>query len=173
MKRLLYMTKLEEQFIDAYDKYSAAILRHIFFRVSDEILAQDITQDTFFKAWRSITGGEKQIENFKSFLYRIANNLIIDHYRRKPRVPFALDDVKDSDLAEDAPQEKEVEHKMKLSIVEKHLENLDDDCKQIILYRYVDDFSVKEISAITGKTPNNISVIIHRGLKTLKNQIHV
>jgi len=165
--------KAEEQFIEAYDKHSAAILRHVFFRVSDEVIAQDITQDAFFKAWRSIANGEKQIENFKSFLYRIANNLIIDHYRRKPRTPFPIEDIKDLDVAEDAPQEKEVDHKIQLSIIEKHLNNLEDDCKQIILYRYVDDFSVKEISAITGKTPNNISVIIHRGLKIIKDQIHV
>lgn len=167
------MTKIEKQFVEAYDQHSAAILRHIFFRVSDEQLAQDITQDTFFKAWRSVASGEKEIENFKSFLYKIANNLIIDHYRRKPRIPTSLEDVKDSDLATEAPQEKELDKKIGFSVIEKHLNKLGDEYKQILLYRYVDDLSVKEISAITGKTPNNVSVMIHRGLKILKDNVNV
>lgn len=167
------MPKTEEQFIAAYDRFAPAILRHIFYRVSDQALAEDLTQETFFKAWRNISSGEKNVENYKAFFYRIANNLIIDHYRQKDKKPSSIEDVNEIEISYDPTQEKEMEHKINIEIVEEKLKELGEEYRDILIMRYVDDLSVKEISSITGKTPNSVSVIIHRGVKMLKNKIYV
>ena len=62
--------KIEDKFLTAYDKYSEGLLRHIFFRVSDEPVAEDLTQETFMRAWKYIASGEEEIANFKAFFYR-------------------------------------------------------------------------------------------------------
>ena len=93
------MMRIEENFLKTYDKYASSIFRHIFFRVSDKNLAEDLTQETFFKAWRHVVGNKKrEIENFKAFFYKIANNLIIDYYRRKSRMPANIDDIPEKEL---------------------------------------------------------------------------
>lgn len=167
------MMKAEKQFLAAYDQFAAAILRHIFFRVNDRFLAQDLTQETFFKAWRSLARKEEGVKNFKSFLYKIANNLIIDHYRSKPRSPDSLDEVDEIKIIIGPTQEIETEKLINNQIIHKHLDDMGEEYKQILLLRYVDDLSIKEICAITGKTPNHISVSIHRGIKMLKEKINV
>jgi len=69
--------KKEKQFIDAYDKYSEAIFRHCYYRVFDRERAKDFVQETFCKTWKYIVDGN-DIENIRAFLYKTANNLIID-----------------------------------------------------------------------------------------------
>jgi RNA polymerase sigma-70 factor (ECF subfamily) len=71
-----------QQFLAAYDNYADAIYRHCFYRVFSKPLAEELTQDTFMKTWKYLEGG-KQVENLRAFLYRVANNLIIDHSRKK------------------------------------------------------------------------------------------
>lgn len=164
--------KAEEQFTQAYDTYSEAILRHIYFRVSDRNVAEDLTQETFFKAWRHIASSKGvEIKSFKAFFYKIANNLIIDHYRQKPRATISLENIPEKEMAYEAEQEKEAERAIEKGVIERHLSELKDEYRQILLYRYVDDLSIKEIGDITGKSPNNIGVMIHRAIKLLKEKM--
>ena len=164
------MNKVEKKFLSAYDSYSVAILRHIYFRVSNMDTAEDFTQETFLKAWQYIAGG-KEIKNIKAFLYTIANNLIIDHYRQKPRFAVSLDEAGQKDLSYEPRQEKEIEQKISAIAVKKYLSQLEQEQREIIYWRYVDEMSIEEISEITGKTPNNVRVSIHRAMKILKEKI--
>jgi len=76
--------KREKEFLDAYEKYADAIYRHCYFRVYNKELAEDLTQETFIKTWKYIVEG-KEVKNIKSFLYRVAVNLIIDNSRKKKK----------------------------------------------------------------------------------------
>lgn len=169
------MKGIEEQFSKAYDQYAAGILRHIYFRVSDWNVAQDLTQETFFKAWRNIApqGSDVKIKSFKAFFYKIASNLIIDYYRSKSRNVLSLDEMEEvyqKEMACEPTQEKEAERVFQRREIEKHLSLLKDEYRQMLIYRHIDDLSIKEIANITGKTPNNVRVIIHRALQALKKK---
>ena len=81
---------IEQKFLKAYDEYSDAIFRHCYFRVSDREKAKDLTQDTFTKTWEYVLkNGE--VTDLRAFLYKVANNLIIDTYRKKKE--DSLDDM--------------------------------------------------------------------------------
>ena len=164
--------KHEEEFTKAYDTYAVPILRHISFRVSNKDVAQDLTQETFFRAWRFISSkeGAVKIKSFKAFLYRIANNLVIDYYRKKKET-VSLEDIQQKELIVQALQEEEAEARIEKAVMEKHLAELKDEYRQILLYRYVDDLSVSEISEMMGKTKDNVSVTTHRALKALRKQM--
>jgi RNA polymerase sigma factor (sigma-70 family) len=81
-----------------YDECFRGVYRYIFARVQDTATAEDLTADAFFKAWRKwpprkVNGGAP-----KAWLFRIARNLVVDHYRanaRRPAVP--LDEVEEPD----------------------------------------------------------------------------
>ena len=67
---------LQEGFLNAYDAYADAIYRHCFFRVFSKERAEELAQETFMKTWEYVARGNV-IENYKAFLYRVTNNLII------------------------------------------------------------------------------------------------
>jgi RNA polymerase sigma-70 factor (ECF subfamily) len=164
------MNTLEQEFMDNYDENASHILKHIYYRVSDWELARDLTQETFFKTWNHIASRGKKIDNLKTFTYRIAHNLIVDHYRRKPRIPLSLEAVDTDKIYSEPVQEKEIDRAIDEKLLKKKLSSMEEPYRQIIIHRYLNDLSIKEISIITGKSENNISVMIHRAIKILKNK---
>ncbi len=161
---------LEGEFLAAYDNCAGRIFRHIWFRVSHKTVAQDLTSETFFRAWQFLRQGN-QIKNFKSFFYRVAQNLIIDYYRQKGKECLSLETVIDFRLpGDEAPPADRIDQAMALKQVLKHLAELPEGYQQILTYRYLDDLSISNIKEITGKSAVNIYVIIHRGLKMLKEK---
>lgn len=159
-------TAIMEQFMKAYDELSDAIFRHCWFKIGDKEKAKDIMQDTFTKTWQYINQGS-QVSNLKPFLYKVANNLIIDEYRKKKELSLdglmaegfepGFDEIKNTETAIDA--------KLVLSTINQ----LEEKYREAVLMRYVDGLSPKEIAEITGDSENNISVRIHRGLQQLKD----
>lgn len=72
----------EKLLIEAYDAYADAIFRHCYFRVFSRERAKELMQETFLRAWDQMVKGE-EIRHMRGFLYRVANNLIIDESRKK------------------------------------------------------------------------------------------
>ena len=158
-----------EQFTKAYDDLSDAIFRHCWFRIGDRERAKDLMQDTFIKSWQYITEG-MEVNNLKAFLYRVANNLIIDEYRKKKELSLynLMAEGFEPGFDERNRNEAGIDAKLALSVINK----LDDKYREAVLMRYVDELSPKEIASITGESENNVSVKIHRGLKQLKELLN-
>ena len=103
----------------------------------------------------------------RALLYRIANNLVIDEYRKKKVV--SLDQMRDEegfdigfDSMHDIESRDEYEHAQAL------LERLPDKYREALVMRHIDGLSVKEISHLTHESENVISVRIHRAIEKLK-----
>lgn len=75
-------SKVEISFLKAYDDYSQAIFRYCYFRVFDREQARDLVQETFMKTWEYLASG-KEVQNLRAFLYKVANNMVIDLSRKK------------------------------------------------------------------------------------------
>ena len=162
-------TDVMEQFAKAYDELSDAIFRHCWFRIGDREKAKDLMQETFTRSWQYITQGTT-VNNLKSFLYRVANNLIIDEYRKKKELSLdgLMADGFEPGFNEIKTTEQAIDAKLALAVIDQ----LDEKYREAILMRYVDELSPKEIAEITGENENNISVRLHRGLKQLKEIIN-
>jgi RNA polymerase sigma-70 factor (ECF subfamily) len=151
----------------AYDEYADAVFRYCYFKTSDREKALDLAQETFIKVWEYMASG-KPVEHMKAFIYRIASNAIIDSHRKKKssslekKMEGGFDVKNENDLRE----EKEIASAG--AEVMEILENLEEKYREILMLRYVDDLSIKEISKIVGESENNVSVRIHRGLEKLK-----
>lgn len=160
---------LEKSFLAAYDQYAPNILRHICFRISDKESAKDLTSETFMRTWQYLKEG-KEIKNFKSFLYRICNNLIVDYYRDKDRRNIPLEGIKEPQALEESNLVK-IERRFDFETVKKHFDSLPQDYQDILIYRFVDDLSIREIKEASGKSIINIYTICHRALKILKQKL--
>lgn len=158
----------EEVFGKCYDFYAPKIYRHAFYRLGSKEAAEDITSEVFVRVWEFLTKPTNKIQNLKAFLYRIANNLIIDQYRAKGRQPILIDEVIERSLGDEGREVEKLDSKFEFEAVLLSLEKLNQATHEILLWRYVDGLSIKEIAEITGKTKNAVYVAIHRGLKELK-----
>lgn len=158
--------EIQEIFMKSYEDHSDAILRFCHFQTSNREVAVDLVQDTFMKTWGYLSEG-KDIDNIKAFLYKVAKNLIID-YRRKKKT-YSLDAITETGVEFAGDDEREVgELEYDKKFVIERLEELDEESREMLTMRYVNELSIKEISEATGMTPNNVSVKIHRSIDKLK-----
>ena len=85
--KILYLRlrqKDKDAFIKAYDNYIDDIYRFIYFKVGNKEDAEDITSQVFLKSWDYVQNNNLiDYKTIKSFFYRVARNIIIDHYRSK------------------------------------------------------------------------------------------
>lgn len=158
------------KFLEFYDVLGPKIYRHALFRTSSKQSAEDITSEAFLRTWQYLIETKKPIKNFRAFIYRITNNLIVDHYRRQPKEPIFLeyDEFKTMPGPETRPG---IIHEEDMKKIFRALNKLSSEQKNILIWRYIDGLGIKEITKITGKSCTNIYVIIHRALKNLKNHI--
>jgi len=162
-------TSIEDKFLAAYDDYADAIFRHCALRLYDRELGRDLMQETFLRAWQTLAKGT-DVTQIRAFLYKIANNLIIDTVRRrKLRTVDSLEDMREEqgfDLPDREPDPaRYTEGKFVLGSIDK----LEEPYRTAIIMRYVDDLPPKDIADLLGVTPNVVSVRIHRGLDQLSS----
>jgi RNA polymerase sigma-70 factor (ECF subfamily) len=166
----------EQAFLGAFEEYSDALFRHVYFRVSNRERAADLVQDTFLKAWDYVQKG-KAIDHWKSFLYHIMNNLIIDEYRKKKEV--SLDAMLDEEttytpamLAVDSRTEREerFDDETLRTKIRELIAELPEREREALTLRYIDGLSPKEIAPMLGISENAASVRVHRALGELKKR---
>lgn len=155
---------LEMKLLAAYDAHADAIFRYCYFKTSERELAQDMTQDVFLKAW-SYMQQKRSVENVRAFLYRIADNLVIDWYRK--RKSQSLDALMDEGF-EPKDTGNTIEQQTEISIVLAKLQSMEEHDRKLITLRFVEGLSPKEIGAIVGESENAVSVRLHRTLKKLR-----
>lgn len=152
----------EQEFISHYDTLSDTLFRHCFFRVSNREVALDMVQEGFTKTWQHIIHGGK-IDNMKAFLYKVMNNLVIDYYRK--RKSASLDVLLEDGFDPPSPGHENIILNAEYSEVIKVLENIPESDRDVIVFRYIDGLSVKEIAKAQNESENAVSVRLHRALE--------
>lgn len=157
-----------DQFLQAYDQYADAIFRHCYYRVYDREKARELSQECFMKTWEYLSQG-KQVDNLRAFLYRVANNLIIDHSRKKKESSLDAMMEEGFEPAETGPDMTTITAEANQMIA--LLDKLDEKYRDVVRMRYLDDLSPKEIALALGESENVVSVRIHRGIKQLREYL--
>jgi RNA polymerase sigma-70 factor (ECF subfamily) len=155
----------EQDLVAAYDAYADAIFRHCYFKVSDRELAQDMMQDVFLKAWAYMQN-ETDITNIRALLYRMADNLVIDWYRKKKA--SSLDAMVEEGFEPRDTNGTRVEERAEVEHALAKLHTLDPEDQKLITWRCVEDYTPAEIAAMLGENENTVSVRLHRALKQLR-----
>lgn len=165
----------EERFLRAFDEYGDALFRHASLRVSDRERAIDIVHDTYAKVWSYVRSGH-DVEQFRPFLYKVLNNLIIDEYRKVKEASLdalfekeGIDEGTFTELSESTAEAlaATIDGKKAFEV----LEELPDVYREVIILRFVDELGPKEISELIEENENVVSVRLFRGLKLLRSKI--
>src|SRR5689334_6788969 len=133
---MLMTQEIQQQFLSAYDSYSAAIYRHCFFRVYSKTRAEELVQETYARVWQYLMQG-KTVDNIRAFLYRVANNLVIDESRKKKEESLEVLMDKSPGFEPSYAGHKTMEKKMLYNEVLEGMDYLPQDYKDILMLRYV------------------------------------
>ena len=157
----------QKAFATFYDIYQKRIYRFIYFKVSNEEKAKDLTNDVFIKIYDYIKQGNI-INNFRAFLYRTARNLVIDFYRTK-RDAISLD--KTLEIIDRRDINEQVDNKIAVDNIKKQLSFLKPEYQEVVRLRLFEGLSFKEIAKITGQKEATLRMQSHRGIKQLKENL--
>jgi len=157
-----------------YDTYVARIYRFILLKVSNRHDAEDLTSQVFSSAWESMGRFEVRGFPFSSWLYRIAQNAVIDHYRTT-RHHEDLESVPDEAIADQSSStarwDERLDRDRDLMLVRNAIADLSTEHQTVLILRFIDDRSTKEIALTIGKSEGAVRVIQHRALKELRQKI--
>ena len=158
----------QNAFATLYERYVERVFRHVHYMVPDLVDAEDITQDVFVKAWKSIQHYRWTGAPFVSWLIAIARNAIVDHYRARKNLR-RFEPTNDADTQPDPALSMEL--RMGSLEVREAVMKLNGDKQKVIIMRFIDGFSYEEIANALKKSEGAVRVIQFRALRELRQII--
>jgi len=129
---------------------------------NDPELAMDVTQQTFMKALSDKNFA--QVTNPKAYLFTIARNTLFNEFKRKKAT--SLDAIEEAGNFEVVDENEAVHEETELqdlqAKIEKSIKRMPAKVKELMILRYTEDLSIKEIAAVTGRTLSDVKVNLHR-----------
>ena len=154
-------------FSEIYDLYVKKIYEFIYFKTHHKQITEDLTSQTFLKSLENIQKYNSEKGKFSSWLYAIARNAVIDHYRTQKH-DLNIDDA--WDISSDDDIILDTENKEKLKRLKLHLKKLTSDQRDVMILRVWNDMSYKEISEIIGKSEANCKMIFSRATEKIRKE---
>ncbi len=147
--------------------YYKDVYSYIYYRVSNVQDAEDLTDDVFLKMVEAIRSCRARGErSFLAWLFRIANNSVVDYYRRRAvRNHLPLDE---KHLPAHPGPEVSVETKLTQERLQRAILKLTDEQQQVIILKFVEGLSNAETAQILGKPKGAVKSLQHRGLVSLR-----
>lgn len=156
-----------------YTQHLDAIYRYVYFRVGETALAEDLTEEVFVRAWTALPKYRSRGHPFSSWLYRIAHNMIVDHYRKRSARDTAQAQFPNDTGEADATPEKYIVDLEEIEELARSIQGLSDEEKDVIILRFVEGLSHREVAEVIGKSEGASRVIQHRALETLAARMKV
>ena len=152
---------------ELYDRYAPRVYGYIHRRVGDAFLAEDLTGDVFVRVLQAIRSERLWRTSFRAWLYRIAHNVVVDHYRRQPQgAPVALDEVQLAaggdrlpDLAQDA---------LDRAWLRGAIRRLTPEQQEVLALRVGEGLTARETARVMFKTTGAVEALQRRALATLR-----
>jgi RNA polymerase sigma-70 factor (ECF subfamily) len=130
-------------------------------------LAEDLTGQVFMRMLEAVRSGKPWRTSFSGWVYRIAHNLVIDHYRRRSRASFV--DIEDANpVSTDVEPFHAIQARLDSERVQAALSRLTDEQAEVITLRFLEGLSIAEVSTIMNKTEGAIKALQYRAVLALR-----
>lgn len=170
-----YLAGDESAFAELTHRHLGGVYSFILRFVGSAHDAEDITQDTFLKAWKSLKKYNPSASKFKTWLFRIARNSAIDFLRKKKHIPFSQFETESGAnmLTETVADAEELPDALLMKLEdakELHatLEELPPKAREILLLYYTNDLTFEEIGEMLGEPANTVKSRHRRALQALR-----
>ncbi len=159
--------KEDLEFIKFYNQYKDKIYNYFFYRVNFNVcLSEDLTSEVFLKAFDKFDTFDRK-QSFQAWIYRISKNHLINYYRIAGR-ETDLEKVKNTQVDFVAS----IENSLEIERIINKIKKLDRSCRDVLLMRFVDQLSNKEIAEVLEKEEGTVRTQISRALKVLREDLH-
>jgi len=155
-----------EAFARLYACYVGRITRYVYFRVTDHQLAEDITSRIFLKMLEKLDTYQVGQSQIGAWLYRIAHNAVIDHYRTK-KTFISLEDVHQAEIRQEDGIEEKLDLQIKSEQLRAALQVLTEEQQRVLILKFIDGLSTREIARQLGKRQGAVRGLQMRALQRL------
>lgn len=158
-----------DAFGELYERYLDLIYRYIRARVTENRNAEDLTEVVFLHAFKAVERYQERGFPFSAYLYQVARNLLVDHYRAE-REEGSLETVEQHETLDPSLDESVMvdEH---IQDLRSALEQLPKDYQEIIRLRVLLDLPSSTVAQWMGRKEGAMRVLLHRALKALKRKM--
>lgn len=161
-----------QAFGDLYECHAPAVFRYLYAHLESRMDAEDLTGEVFLKAWQSLSTYVERGVPFLAFLFRIARNALVDHYRQHNRVESVAPEEMDGYHAKENAGLTEligdqIEHQR---IIHK-LGQLRPDYQSVLTLRFFGELSPEETAQVMNRSVGAVRVLQHRALMALRQQL--
>ena len=158
-------------FATLYRRYLDRVYAYAFYQLGDHHDAEDATERTFLAAMRALPTFRDEGATFRAWLFRIAHNTIANAHRTRARrraepLPEPFDRP-----APNADPAGLVARAEELRTVLRAVSELPEDRRQVVLLRFVDGLSSREIGQVLDRSPGAVRVLLHRALRDLAERL--
>lgn len=163
----------QEAFSELYTLYLERIYRYVRLKVGSPTEAEDITSTVFLSAWRTIDHFAPQRESsFAAWLFKLARNAVIDRYRRARDIISldATDKRPTIHVIQPGPED-QVEHQIVIDELYMALQTLTSEQREVVLLRFVEGLSAREVGDIMGKQEGAVRGMQFRAIESLRRTL--
>jgi RNA polymerase sigma-70 factor (ECF subfamily) len=149
-----------------YERFRLSIFRYLYYRLGDQQMAEDLTSEVFLRMIRSLPGLSPNSLSFQAWLFQIARNLAIDHYRKMSvRDHVQLDE---NVISRDEDIDTSLERNLTSERLRRALSRLNPDQRDVIVLRFVADMPITQVAQTLHKSEDSVKGLQRRGLNTLR-----
>jgi RNA polymerase sigma-70 factor (ECF subfamily) len=157
-------------FGELYEQLAPKILNYLYYRTGgDRDVAEDLTEDVFSKVLEKLDRYEDRGQPFAAWVYRVAHNRLVDHFRRQPKQPTVR--IEDCYNLSEGGAETVLDTALTQGILAKALRQLTEDQRQAVVLRFLQGLTVLETAAVIGKTEDAVKKLQARGLRSLSRSL--
>ena len=159
-----------EAFDPLYRRYVAPLYSYAFYHVRDHHDAEDITERAFLSALDALPAFEERGATFRAWLFRIAHNALMNHVRTRSR---RRTEQLDTAVAYQSPDDVEatVARREDARRVWRAVGALPEERRRVVILRFVDELSSREIGDVLGRSEGAVRVLLHRALREIAREL--
>jgi RNA polymerase sigma-70 factor (ECF subfamily) len=147
-----------------YERYASAIFRYVHARVGDHKDAEDIAEEVFIKAWRSLPRYEERGYRYSAFLFKLAQNLVVQFFRKAKR----MDALRMTEINTRTETRISMEGQSERQELYLAMSKLPENYRRVLELRFFGELSSEEIAQVMERSPGAIRVMQNRALTALR-----
>jgi RNA polymerase sigma-70 factor, ECF subfamily len=149
-----------------YQRFQISIYRYLFYKFGDKHTAEDLTSEVFIRMLRGLNKYTPTTSSFQAWLYQIARNISIDHYRKVNSEKIVP--LEDGLKTQEPTPDEAADRNMRINELQRALKKLTEDQREVIILRFIADMPIAEVAGLINKSEDAVKGLQRRALIALR-----